>query len=467
MNKTDKFKASRYNFYYKFSDDRNIAFNSLATSAIMLNDETCNILNALGDTDVIDGWIIDPEILETLLNGRFLLNVDEDEISVLKSRYESISAEQTLSLSLIVTRSCNFDCPYCCLQKDTRCMSSGTWEKIKEAIYNALKRFKTVSIAYFGGEPLLKLDLVENISLSISEICKEHNAFFSQSIVTNGYLLDKNTRAKLSGLGIDSIQITLDGPKAVHDKQRLLKGGGATFDVILENIQACVDEGFYCTLKSLYDMAGYSHQYELIDLLVHRNIHGKLKYCPQIIKPQHWESSSYSLCTLPSTSREESIARLKVLNYAHKNNLEVTPFTLKNRYCSAEYPHVYFVDVDGYLYKCGFSLDRQFSAGHISNIDFSPRNESISVFSSDPFGDSICRTCRLIPLCMGGCKYLKNKLGKRNCISARYFFKHYLYLFLSAVVGNMHGCMGHEPHINNAVGQKGGEFYGGESKGRI
>lgn len=58
-------------------------------------------------------------------------------------------------------------------------------------------------------------------------------------MITNAYLLTKVVAKWLHEVGIDSIQVTLDGPEAIHDSRRHLTNGGSTFAMIIDNLLAC------------------------------------------------------------------------------------------------------------------------------------------------------------------------------------------------------------------------------------
>ena len=47
------------------------------------------------------------------------------------------------------------------------------------------------------------------------------------------YNLNKDIASKLKKLNIISVQVTLDGPKDIHDSRRYLCGGGQTFEKIV------------------------------------------------------------------------------------------------------------------------------------------------------------------------------------------------------------------------------------------
>lgn len=62
------------------------------------------------------------------------------------------------------------------------------------------------------------------------------NLDYQADMITNGYLLTEKVVAMLPSLSISSLQITINGMKAVHDSRRCLKLGAPTFDRILQNI---------------------------------------------------------------------------------------------------------------------------------------------------------------------------------------------------------------------------------------
>jgi len=68
--------------------------------------------------------------------------------------------------------------------------------------------------------------------------------FKNAQMTTNGYLLDKAKSERLNDLKIDSIQITLDGTKDIHDSRRTLSGGEPTFQRILDNIDSLMHSSY-------------------------------------------------------------------------------------------------------------------------------------------------------------------------------------------------------------------------------
>ncbi|MCF7861330.1 radical SAM protein [Candidatus Woesearchaeota archaeon] len=109
-----------------------------------------------------------------------------------------------LSVSWSLTNRCNFRCNYCNVYYNK------TEELDTETIFRILEELKQSGvqrIGFTGGEPFLRDDIGQ-----ILVKCRELGIFCG--VVTNGSIIDE--RAKLANL----IQISLDGPKEINDRQR-------------------------------------------------------------------------------------------------------------------------------------------------------------------------------------------------------------------------------------------------------
>ena len=59
---------------------------------------------------------------------------------------------------------------------------------------SVIKRF---SVSWYGGEPLMALPIIEKLSEAFFRLCEENGVKYTESIVTNGYLL---TKENLTGI---------------------------------------------------------------------------------------------------------------------------------------------------------------------------------------------------------------------------------------------------------------------------
>ena len=87
---------------------------------------------------------------------------------------------------------------------------------------------KQLAVTWFGREPLLEFKRIVSLTKKMQAL----NLDYQADMITNGYLLTEKVVAMLPSLSISSLQITIDGMKAVHDSRRCLKLGAPTFDRI-------------------------------------------------------------------------------------------------------------------------------------------------------------------------------------------------------------------------------------------
>lgn len=146
--------------------------------------------------------------------------------------------------SFLVTEDCNLACTYCfelgCRNKDsmTKEIARKGLEFLAE---NAIKdNQKSFSAMIFGGEPLLKLDIVEEILRYGIELGKAKGLYFQSSIVTNATIMNDDLKRIVSTYKSDaslSVQLSIDGIKEVHDRYRVTKDGKGSFELIEKNIE--------------------------------------------------------------------------------------------------------------------------------------------------------------------------------------------------------------------------------------
>ena len=133
-----------------------------------------------------------------------------------------------MNLTLHLTDNCNMDCSYCIREK---CPKDMTEEVLFKACDLAFSRGQRAGLCFFGGEPLLKKDLI----YKALDYCEEKSAKtgirFDCKLTTNGSLLEEKflERAKKANLGIG---LSFDGK--AQDICRIFAGGKPTSSVVEE-----------------------------------------------------------------------------------------------------------------------------------------------------------------------------------------------------------------------------------------
>jgi uncharacterized protein len=157
-------------------------------------------------------------------------------------------APEHYSLTVLTTTKCNLGCPYC-FQNSTplrpgvpaprriarSVLDQDTIDATVSFAARNMSRLgaSTLRLVLFGGEPLLNpegcLALLRGCSGRVRT---------AGYMISNGTLMKGSLAARLEAAGLRGLQITLDGPRAVHDRVRVTHAGRGTFDATLASIAA-------------------------------------------------------------------------------------------------------------------------------------------------------------------------------------------------------------------------------------
>ncbi len=152
-------------------------------------------------------------------------------------RWVSCLSNRRLELIVMPTELCNFRCTYCYEDFRLGRMSSDTVEGLRALISNRIDRLDQLYLSWFGGEPLAAADIVLELSSHAARLAAKHpRVSYRAGITTNGYLLNPNLLDQMAANHILDLQITLDGPKEIHNQRRLRANGSGTFDKIWNNL---------------------------------------------------------------------------------------------------------------------------------------------------------------------------------------------------------------------------------------
>ncbi len=127
---------------------------------------------------------------------------------------------------VFLTAVCNLKCSYCGGTLDESVMPHDINYDLRKLV-EFIKRDENPVVAFYGGEPLLRIDIMEEV---IDEL--EENAKFV--VQTNGTLL-KNVRKKYLKK-FSTILVSIDGVKEVNDFYR-----GNVYDRVVENVKWLMD----------------------------------------------------------------------------------------------------------------------------------------------------------------------------------------------------------------------------------
>lgn len=359
-------------------------YNQLSGNLINMIQSVYNALRT-GEVDKID-----ETTKSFLVSTQFLVDDDFNELRYYKDNLQKFSEQDWLSLTIAVTMDCNFDCSYCYEQgyRRTTKMDFKTADQVVKFAKRMIRPNSGMSVTWYGGEPLLALDVIEYLSDAFS---KAGFTLHDNTIITNGYLLNEEVAKMLaSKAGVTTVQITLDGTKEDHDKRRTLVGGQGTYDVILKNIR---------------DTAKYFRSVNIrinADKNIAKSIPALVKEirstCPPNVVPY--------LSFVRSEDREIVKSCLSDKEYADLflSNIDITdPLPRPYFGCTATMENGWGIDPEGNLYKCWEETgNTKLAVGNIWEgvTDYKKYSKWLS-YNVEAFPDK-CKECNAMPTCGAG-----------------------------------------------------------------
>lgn len=348
---------------------------------------------------------------DQLIKHKFLIKKGEDEAFVkqleffyLKQSYQS----SHLSLTVLPTNWCNLVCPYC-FEKNKKA------EYLEDNIQSDLIKFieshsntNDFSVTWFGGEPLLRPDIIENLLEKFQYINKPK--FSSHSIVSNGVLINDNVIAMFKRFPLSSFQITLDGNRESHDKLRIKRNGEGTFRVIIENIKRIATDLPETHLSIRVNVGKHNQQdfravYLYIQNLLRDTSCKSYNIYPGILKDDGNKGDNSGTCF----NLDEQHLFFKDLSRQGLNYHAMPKY--KTGGCVATSALGYVIGANGDIYKCWEDVGQDSLC--IGNVKGSTGKNLSTLMNymldASPFKLEQCRQCVCLPICGGGCPKLRVK----------------------------------------------------------
>lgn len=438
-------KPSNYNFIWPVrGQEKVIIFNSRTTALIEVEKTKIDLLT-LGQFEYDSLSPDEKKFVNDLKFGGFVLDDVLDEIKILKFTYNNIKYNGLgLGLTIAPTLQCNFDCSYCYeksienqsnIKKENQYMSEKTQQELLKFIENAAKTANNVSIAWYGGEPLLAKEIIFDLTEKIMSITEENKIRYSANMITNGYLIavEPDLIQKLKDSQINSFQITIDGPPDIHNSRRKLKKNqGPTFDEVLEAIKLLKENDIMVSLRINVDHSNMDGVLKLLDILEVNN----LKDIP--LHLGHISSNSTGCNSIEGSCA--TMEEFTLLNQTFHETLRLggfetgqTPYYPDIAYpCCANQMNSFVIDSDGDIFKCWSEIgEKSARIGNITDLPHRKKEEQmheIQWMTWEPFEYTKCLECKLLPICMGGCSYKTMFVDNErpNCGEWKYSLEHYV-----------------------------------------
>jgi uncharacterized protein len=302
---------------------------------------------------------------------------------------------------------CNLSCVYCYEgnMKGKHFMSGETAERLLAFISERLTPDKKLlNIDFYGGEPLLSLNLLKTIALKAGNLSRRRGVDFTFSLTTNGTLFKRKVVDELVPLGLKGARVTLDGPRENHDRYRPFRNGRGSFETIIGNIRD-VCERTKIAIGGNYDRDSWRRFPELLDFLIEEGLTldkiASVKFDP-IAQPEERCLPEFRDGCVSTDEPWLWKASLELRNEIMQRGFRTPP--VSPTFCVIYNESQFVVNYDGSLFKCpGFLGNEELACGNI----FDGPADCSTGLHIDSWKNEECMDCGYLPLCFGGCRYMK------------------------------------------------------------
>lgn len=406
-------KYSCFNSILSLSHKTDLLYNSFSDSFLVVKSGFKQIIkNDIGELEKKNS-----DLYLKLVETGFYVPDDVNESERLDEFSRKIMYNDSDYFIIInPTLACNFQCWYCYENhKQGSKMSEDVLNRVYLLFNNIIKenpQIKSFPIAFFGGEPLICYkSIVRPVVEYHHALCRKNNIRTAVSFTSNGGLLTAQMIEELAVYEPVSFQITLDGAQEQHDNVRFSGNHTGSYRSILAHIKLLLQHRIFVRIRINYTAENLSSLKNIVDDI--RDIPQEARAFLEIDFHWVWQQKTLS---------QELGGIRQVVDYFADNGFKVifNDIDLLRHSCYADRKNTAVINYNGDVYKCtahdfipqqrdGY-LDE---SGHI--VWLNPEGYRYTL----RFKNEKCRTCRIAPLCAGGCtNYMlrKDKAGESYCL---------------------------------------------------
>lgn len=232
-----------------------ILYNVVTSQLVVLNKEETDIINHLP--------AMYTPLMEQLVDSHYLVPEQFDEHQqVIKMRYilrklDEVQASKDITkYTILPTTACNARCYYCFEHGvKTVTMTKETANDVVEFIASHCGEKKSIRITWFGGEPTVAADRIDQISTGLRSLGIE----YSSEMATNGYLFDELLVQRAKDIwNLKYLQICFDGLETRHNETKsFVNANDNPYQRTLRNIGLLLDSGIRVGMRMNFDKANY------------------------------------------------------------------------------------------------------------------------------------------------------------------------------------------------------------------
>jgi len=408
------FVASRYNLPIQRDGSLALLFNCRTGGMLSLPSPLNSILDTLFDTGPFQLDELPEEahgLISELARAGYFVDPAFDEVDHVRRHHGNGLRGLSLCVTILPTMSCNLRCTYCYQVRQGVRMSQEAQDALVEDVVRRIREVKpdALDVDWFGGEPLTAQRVLFALSERLQEVAARHGLPYRASMATNGTLLSETTVQKLVDAGLEEVQVTLDGPREVHDGRRPRPDGGTSFDEVMSGIRTASRQ-LDVIVRINVDRDTIDGAWEVLDEL---EANGCFEAGRSVWPYMALVGPLSSVCAhtcdsmMPAPEFYDRVLDFQEAVLERRPNVDLRQFLgvpqPLERACGAQSELSMIVHPDGSVFKCGLEVHEPWQgAGSVGGRYWEHGNYR-SWVDHDPFEDEVCAECRYMPLCLGGC----------------------------------------------------------------
>ncbi|AFQ11720.1 TPA: radical SAM protein [Bacillus pacificus] len=445
--------ASTYNSTYKLSDGNYVLINSLSGALDVINTDIKKVLDDIKRNKKLTLYPELEELLSFLTKRGYLFNDRDEELNkltIIRDRMtESLANSNSgVTFNVCTTYMCNLRCPYCYqgheIHKISHALTPAEVDKMFQAVDNILSmenergRFENAThrMMLYGGEPLLPTTR-KTVEQVVKRGIEEYG--FRMYAITNGTFLHEFLDfLEPYKENWDYFQISIDGPKHIHDQRRITAGGTGTFDRIAANISLALERGFAVGLRTNVNKDNLAYVKELATFIEdqHWNTYPNFGWQVSPVTdhygdnlpnhlPEHellaeiynifgdleefMDKFNAKLGTDLNIRTSRIRQAIRTFDWEKVSELDSCSSVMHSlpyfKECSAREQRFYAFGAEGLIYACPEAVGKPETAVGSFFPEYNLDADKHAIWNQDITDSEQCSSCSISLFCGGGCAY--------------------------------------------------------------
>jgi uncharacterized protein len=405
-------KYSQFNSIVPYNNSF-LLYNAFSNNYLVLAPLLKELLLAARAEGITSLQAVHPTFYQALVTGEYLVDSSIDEVEKVREITRIIDLNESIyTLTINPTMNCNFKCWYC---YETHIKGS----KMSHDIISRTNQFITTTannedlkyfnLSWFGGEPLLYFDdIVLPIMQHFTKTCTDRGIKGRSNFTTNAYLINERMALEFKKNLVESLQITLDGCEEDHDLIRYVSKSRGSYKEIIQNIKLLLSHEIGVNMRINYTLKNIDKCINILNDI--NDISTKSREHLNINFHRVWQDNE-----------EDEANKVRTI----VNGFKQAGFSVNSHYaadnvrssCYADKKNSAVINYNGDIFKC---TARDFTTktreGYITDAgEIVWENDSLNRRITSKFNNTPCLTCRIMPLCNGGCsQHALDNLGKSD-----------------------------------------------------